>query len=497
MLYFRMLLTMGVAVYTSRVVLDALGVKDYGLYNVVGGVVAMFSVINGAMSAGTSRFLTFELGKRNYAKLKKTFSAALTIHLAAAGLILILAETIGLWFVTTKLVIPPDRMYATIWVYQMSVLSCMVQITQVPYNATIIAHERMNVYAWVSIIDALLKLLIVFVLVWTQNFDKLIFYSVLILCVTVVTAMIYRIYCVRKYDECAYHFLWDSKLYKQLISYSGWDLFGSACVLSQGEGVNILLNLFFGTVVNAARGITFQVQTALNSFTSNFMTAVQPQIVKSYAENDVPNMLKLVFSSSKYSFYLLWLLSLPVLLESNYILHLWLKAVPDHTLVFLQIVLISNLVRSFARPVVIAVHATGEIKNLNLFAGSLGLLALPVAYLLLKLGYPSESAFIVIAIWGALANIAELILLKQRIDYSIRKYTMEVYVKSLMVCVSSGILPIAVFSMMQPGIVRFLFVGTICVLSVLTSVYFIGIEANMRQKVNQKIQSIRLWKFRN
>jgi O-antigen/teichoic acid export membrane protein len=490
LLYFRMLLTMAVSLYTSRVVLNILGVKDFGLYNVVGGIVSMFTIINGAMSAGTSRFFTFELGKRDYVQLKKTFSAAFTIHISIALLIFVLAETIGLWFVSTQLVIPIERTNAAYWVYQLSVLSCMIQITQVPYNSAIIAHERMSVYAFVSILDSLLKLLIVFILIWSNNIDKLILYAILVLSVSVIIAMIYRIYCKHKYEECVYHFEWNKKLYKKLISFSGWDLVGNACVLTQGEGINILLNIFFGTVVNAARGVTFQVQNALNAFTNNFMTAVQPQIVKLFAENNIKKMLNLVFFSSKYSFYFLWLLSLPVLLESDFILRLWLKKVPEHTMVFLQIVLITNLIRSFARPVVIAVHASGDIKNLNLYAGGLGLFPLPVSYVLLKLGYPAESAFIIVAIWGIFANIAELIILKQRISFSIKEYTYEVYLRSLLVCIVSIILPIVAIRLMHPSLIRFLVVGSICVCSVVTTVYIIGIDASTRDIVSNKIRSI-------
>lgn len=490
MLYFRMLITMGLSLYTSRLVLSALGVEDFGIYNVVGGVVIMLSFLNGAMIAGTSRFLSFELGRKDYEQLKRTFSATLTIHIAIAGLVFLLAETIGLWFMTTQLVIPADRLETAHWVYQLSILSCMVQLTQVPYTASIIAHERMNVFAYVGIIDVLLKLLLVFALIRVNSIDKLKFYAILIFCASVTTAMIYRIYCKRQYEECRYNFEWDKKLYKQLISFSGWDLIGISCVVTQVQGLNMLLNIFFGPIVNAAQGISSQVQNALGAFSSNFMTAVQPQIYKLYAENNIERMLELVFASSKYSFYLLWFLSLPVLLETNFILQLWLKNVPEHTVIFLQLVLLVNLIRTLARPVIIAVHASGDIKNLNLYAGGLGLLPLPVAYIFLKLGYAAESVFIILMIYSILANLAELIILKQRVLFSLRQYVQKVYLKCILVCIVSTIIPLLAHRFLAPELVRFFIVGFACAFSVIVTVYWVGIDVKTRKLVIDKLRLI-------
>ena len=313
-----------VSLYTSRVILNTLGVEDYGIYNVVGGVVSMFAFFNSAMSSATQRFLSDEIGKGDFVQLRKTFNATQVIHIGIAVFIFILAETVGLWFVKTYLVIPPERLEAAIWVYHFSVLSFMVSIIQVPYNATIIAHERMNVYAYVSIIEVSLKLLIVFMLRWI-TYDKLKLYGILHFGVVFIIAAIYRVYTRRNFEESKFEFVKDQKLYKTLISYSVWNLFGNIAGVAKGQGVNILLNIFYGPVVNAARGIAMQVQAAVNSFVSNFQMAVNPQIIKSYAADEREYMYSLVIRGSKFSFYLLFFLSLPIMIEVDQILKLWLK----------------------------------------------------------------------------------------------------------------------------------------------------------------------------
>jgi O-antigen/teichoic acid export membrane protein len=494
-LYCRMLLTMGVSLYTSRVVLNTLGVSDFGLYNVVGGIVVLFVFLNNALGSGTSQFLTFDLGKKDYVQFKKTFSMAISLHIALAIVILIVAETIGLWFLNTQLVIPTERILAANWVYQFSVLSCMIQITQVPYNAAIIAHERMNVYAYVSIIDVLLKLFIVFILTWVHSYDKLCLYALLILGTSFITAMIYRIYCTKQFTECHYQFEKDKTLFKKLLSFCGWDLFGGLCVVTQGEGINMLLNIFFGTIVNAARGVTFQVQNALSAFTSNFMIAVQPQIVKLYAENNLEKMMKLVFNASKYSFFLLWFLSLPIILETHFILEIWLKTVPEHTFIFLQIVLFTNLIRTFARPIIMAVHASGFIKHLNLYAGGVGLLPLPICYVILKIGFKPEAVFIVVFLFSIFANITELFILKNRISFSIKTYIYTINIKCLFIALCSFILPFLLRVTMHEGFARFLLVGFSSVITVGLSVFFFGINKEIRVKVKD-IVSLKLGKVR-
>lgn len=486
MLYFRMLFTMGVSLYTSRVVLNALGVVDFGVYNVVGGVVTMFTFLNSAMGASTSRFLIFELGKKDFTQLKKVFNASLSSHIAIAFVVLILSETIGLWFLTHKLNIPVSRMVAVHWVYQFSILSAMVSLMQVPFNAAIIAHERMNIYAYVSIVEVTLKLVIVYLLV-LGGFDKLKIYGILVFFVSLIIALIYIIYSKKKFEECSIEFHWDKVLYKKLFSFSIWDLYGGFAIMGMGQGLNILLNMFFGPVVNAARGIAFQVQGAITGFGGNFMTAVKPQIIKLYAENNVVQMMKLVFASSKYSLYLTYFISLPMLLETSYVLEHWLKIVPDYTISFCRLVLISNLIWSMRGPIVTSFHAVGQIKVANLVCGSLFYLVIILSYICLKIGLPPESVFIVTIVVSIMVQITELLLLKKLIVFSVRSYVKDVVFLCLLVMTGSAIIPYLFSSMIAPGFTRFIVVGFVSVIAVSSTVYFWGIDKETRNLVIQKI----------
>lgn len=486
-LYIRMLFTMGVALYTSRVVLNALGEEDFGIYNVVGGVVTMLAFLNGVMSSGTSRFLTYELGRGNTSQLRKVFSVALVVHIGIAGVVFLLAETIGLWFVMTQMTIPAERLDAAFWVYQFSVLSCVVQLTQTPYSASIIAHERMNIYAYVSILEAAFKLGVAGLLVCYVTFDKLIFYAVALFVVFLIVAFVYRFYCIRRYTECRFCFVRDKALYKTLLHFSGWDMIGSLSVVSQGQGINILLNVFFGPVVNAARGVAFQVEGALSAFMGNFMLAVQPQIVKLYAADEFGGMIRLVNASSKYAFYLVWLLALPIFFKTEYILRLWLKEVPEYTVIFLKLILINCLIRAAARAVVIAVHATGNIKELNLWGGVIGLIPLPLSYVFLRLGFAPEIALVVVVVCSLLCNIVELIVLKRRICFSLKEYFIRVYATCCMVVVCSLILPFVVGPYLGNHISSLFVFGALCMFSVALTVYLVGIDRLTRKQVNHII----------
>jgi O-antigen/teichoic acid export membrane protein len=495
MLYSRMLITMGVSLYTSRVVLNVLGVEDFGIYSVVGGVVTMFTFLNSAMGASTSRFLIFELGKRDYNQLKKVFNASLCSHIGIALFVLILSETVGLWFFTHKLVIPEARMNAAHWVYQFSVLSAMVSLTQVPFNSIIIAHEKMNVYAYVSILEVSLKLIIVFLLV-IGGFDKLKIYGILVFVVSVIVALTYSIYCIIKYPACSFSFQWDKPLYKKLFSFSVWELYGGFAIMGMGQGLNMLLNIFFGPAVNAARGIAYQVQGAITGFGTNFMTAVKPQIIKLFAENNVKEMMKLIFASSKYSLFLTYFISLPLLLETGFILEHWLKIVPDYTVSFCRLILINNLIWSMRGPIVTAFHATGQIKAANLICGSLFYLIIIISYLFLKMGLPPQSVFIVTIVVSIMVQITELFLLKRLISFSIIGYMKQVACICILVMIVSAIFPLLLFLIMDNGFLRFIIVGLSCVITVSSSIYFLGIDQDTRKLVIQKIQKM-FWKTLN
>ena len=489
MLYFRMILTMMVSLYTSRVILNTLGVEDFGIYNVVGGVVSMFAFFNSAMSSATQRFLSYEIGKGDFVQLRKTFNATQIIHIGIAVLIFILAETVGLWFVKSYLVIPPERLDAAIWVYHFSVLSFMVSIIQVPYNATIIAHERMNVYAYVSIIEVSLKLLIVFMLTWI-TYDKLKLYGILYFSVVFIVAAIYRVYTRRNFEESKFEFVNDQKLYKTLISYSGWNLFGNIAAVAKGQGVNILLNIFYGPVVNAARGIAMQVQAAVNSFVSNFQMAVNPQIIKSYAADEREYMYSLVIRGSKFSFYLLFFLSLPIMIEVDQILKLWLKTVPEYSSIFTILVLVIILIDCVSGPLMTAIQATGKIKVYQAVVGSLLMLILPISYFLLKLGYSPEITLYVNIVISIIALSFRLYLVWKLLEFPIQRFVEEIILKNILIVLLSLSLPLLIRTSMDEHFIRLIVIVFVTLFWNAVIIFSLGLQKSEKAIVIRGINKI-------
>ena len=362
LLYFRMLFLMLVSLYTSRVVLNALGVEDFGIYNVVGGVVAMFTMLSGSLSAAITRFITYELGTGNQENLKKIFSSAVTIQIGLAVVIILLAEAGGVWFLNVKMNIPEARMIAANWVFQFSILTFAINLISVPYNASIIAHERMSAFAYISILEAIGKLAIAY-LITVSPIDRLIFYALLMCVVALLIRLVYGYYCKKHFAECTYHFLWNKNLLKRMFGFAGWNFIGASSAVLRDQGGNVVINLFCGPAVNAARGIAFQVNTAVHGFVTNFMTALNPQITKSYASGDREYMMTLIFQGARLSFYMLLVLSLPILVNTHYILALWLKIVPEHTVLFVQLILLFGLSESISNPLITAMLATGKIRN--------------------------------------------------------------------------------------------------------------------------------------
>lgn len=478
-----------VSLYTSRVILNTLGVEDYGIYNVVGGVVSMFAFFNSAMSSATQRFLSFEIGKGDFAQLRKTFNATQIIHIGIAVLIFILAETVGLWFVKAYLVIPPERLEAAIWVYHFSVLSFMVSIIQVPYNATIIAHERMTVYAYVSIIEVSLKLLIVFMLTWI-TYDKLKLYGILYFSVVFIVAAIYRVYTRRNFEESKFEFVKDQKLYKTLISYSGWNLFGNIAAVAKGQGVNILLNIFYGPVVNAARGIAMQVQAAVNRFVSNFQMAVNPQIIKSYAADEREYMYSLVIRGSKFSFYLLFFLSLPIMIEVDQILKLWLKTVPEYSSIFTILVLVIILIDCVSGPLMTAIQATGKIKVYQAVVGSLLMLILPISYFLLKLGYSPEITLYVNIVISIIALSFRLYLVWKLLGFPVLRFVKEIIFQNIAIVLLSLSLPLFIRYFMDEHLIRLIVVVFVTLIWNAIIIFSVGLQKSEKAIVIRGINKI-------
>lgn len=479
LLYFRMILTMLISLYTIRVVLKTLGVIDYGIYNVVGGVVSMFSFLSRTMSSASQRFFSFEIGNNNIGQLKKIFSLTITIYIGISLLVLILSETIGLWFLNTHLNIPAERMEAANWIYQFSIFSFIMTIMTVPYNASIIAHENMKVFAYVSIFEVFMKLAIVYFLL-LFSVDKLKLYAVLMFFTTTIVTLVYRTICYRKYDECRYKFIWDKSLFQKLMSYSGWNLFGTTASILNSSGINILLNIFFGPVVNAARSVAFQVSSTVNQFATNFITAVNPQITKYYANNERENMIRLVFQSSKLAYFLLFILSMPVLLETHFILALWLKQVPEYAVLFVRLVILTAMIDSISYPLMTSAQATGKIKRYQIIVGSALMLNLPISYFFLRFGAPPETTMYISMVISMLCLFLRVWILKGMIDFPVSAFVKKILYVLIIVSVLSYLLPLTIVMTLDESFWRFAIVALLSPLVSLSLIFLIGINSAER-----------------
>ena len=491
-LYFRMMLTMIISLYTSRVILQVLGVDDYGIYQAVGGIVGFLSFLNNALSTGSSRFITFGLGENNLQKLKNIFSTTLTAHICLAVIIVILAETAGIWFLHNKLVIAPDRIDAAEFVFHLSLLTAFFSLTQVPYGACIIAHEKMGIYAYVSIIEALLKLLIVYLLT-IGDFDKLKLYALLLCLVQVGIIIFYRVYCTRSFEEAKFRFFFDKKLFKEIAGFSGWSLFANCSIALNSQGILVLLNMFFSPAVVAARAISLQVNTAANQFVSNFQTAANPQIVKRYAAKDYEGSKQLLLQTTKFSFYLMLLLSLPICLGAKQLLTLWLGIVPEYTVIFLQLVIIQSLFSVFDTSFYRALYAKGRLRENALISPTLGLVRFPVIYLLFKFGFsPVALSWASLITYAVLGLIIKPILVIKIVDYT-WKDIFSVFLPCLRVAACSLPIPLLLgYYLSDEILATFAIVVLVSILSVAISTWLVGMDQMMKHKVvelvNKKIR---------
>ena len=436
-LYLRMFLILSVTLYTSRVVLEQLGVSDYGIYSLVGGIVAMLSFFRGAMANATRRYLAFDIGKGDFSNLKKTFSATLTIHFAIAIFVVIIAETIGLWYLSNNMVFPHERLYAVHVIYQLSVLTFVVNVIQVPYDALIQAREKMNIYALVSILEAILKLLIVYLLTYFGS-DKLITFAALTFLVSLIVRTVSLIYCRRQFEESKYKFEFDKLYFKELMSYSGWNMFGSLAMVARSQGSNIILNLFFGTIVNAAYGITSQVQTAVLMFVNNFQIAMNPQIIKTYAKGAIEENRELITQGSKLSYYLLFIIICPIWVNLEHILNIWLNIIPAFTAVFIKVALISTLIDTISGPLMVGAQATGKIKWYQIVVGSLLFCNLPISFILLKT-FDAEPVvvFYIMIIISVITLIFRVVFLKYMIGLKVSDFMFKVISPIIIVSIIS------------------------------------------------------------
>lgn len=475
LLYIRMLFMLIISLYTSRVVLNTLGVVDYGIYNVVGGVIAMLNFLTNSLGVASSRYITYDLGKGDITVMKKTIGNILCIHYLLALIIFLLGESIGLWFMETQLQIPVERQHAAFWVYQFSIFTSVLSVIAIPYNAMIIAHEKMSAFAYISILDALLKLGMVYLLL-VIPYDKLIIYAFLYFCIQAFDRIIYGIYCKRHFEESHAKIAYNKNLFRNIFSFAGWIMSGSLAVMGFTQGLNILLNIFFGPVVNAARGIAVQVQIVSQQFCNNFQMALNPQLTKSYARGDLDYMHKLLIKSSKFSFYILLFIIIPLMLEADLVLHWWLGIVPEKTTIFLRLVLCTSLLATLSNPIVESVHASGIIKRFQLIEASLLLTIVPISYLLLKLFHVApEFVFVVHIVIEIITQYVRLKIILPIIHMDLKNYIRLVLKPIIIVCILAPILPIIVYQNMSlSDIPSFLIVCTISVLSSIIIIYSIG-----------------------
>lgn len=492
MLYVRMLFSMLVSLYTSRVVLNTLGVEDYGIYNVVGGLVAMFSLVSKSLSASVSRFLTFELGRGDMQRLKETFSTSVLIHIALAVVVFVLAESLGVWFLNTQMTIPADRLTAANWVFQASILSFMFGLFSVPYNASIVAHERMKTFAYIGILDVVLRLLIVLFVAYVPfSYDKLIVYALLQIAVSFALQLIYLRYCRKNFEECRLLWRFNRQCWKEMSGFAGWNFIGATSGLLKDQGVNVLLNLFLGPIVNAARGISSSVNAAIGGFAGNFMSAVNPQITKSYASGDRLYMFSLVERGSRFSFYIILFFALPVIFETDFILTLWLKQYPDHTVNFVRLVLLLSLCEILSNTLITLQLATGRIRNYQLAVGGMQLMNFPVSYILLKMEFPPESTLIAGILISLLCLALRLVLLRGMVGLPVKHFLYNVCLNVSVVLALSAILPAMVHFNLQYGWGRFFATVATCLVCVGLTVYLVGCNASERQFINGRLQTVK------
>lgn len=487
MLYFRTFITMIVGLYTSRVILHALGETDYGVYNVVGGIVGMIGFLNGSLSGASSRHLTFAIGQNDRERLKKLFSAALNLHFLLAAVIVIFGETVGLWFLYNKLVIPPDQMNAAFWVLQFSIITTVFSITAVPYNASLISHENMSVFAYMGLYDVFSKLAIAFMIEYIGS-DRLFYYALLLMLNSIVSIMIYRFYAIRHYPECRFRMVKDKSIYKSITGYSLWDMLGNISVVCQGEGINILLNMFFGPIANTARAISYQLQTGVTVFVNSFTTASRPRVIKYCAEGDYKDMYKLTFITGKISYFLVFMLALPVLFEVRFILKIWLgDVVPPETYSFTIVIIVTALMQTFHTAYLMTFHAIGKIKTGNLICGILRIMALPASYVALKLHAPAYSVFVIILVINTICHGISWRIVYGYIKFDVRQLLNTVYIPCLGVSLVSVALTGIVSYLMPDNTLRFF---TVCIISeavFLPAAYFIGFTNAERDSIIKPI----------
>ncbi len=489
LLYIRTMFVMVVSLYTSRVILDVLGVDDYGIYSIVGGVVAMFTLLSGSLSAAISRFITFELGKGDYDKLKLIFSTSVNIQIGISLIVLVLGGVVGGWFLNVKMNIPPERMVAANWVLFCSLVMFCINLISVPYNSLIIAHERMSAFAYISIIEVILKLLVCY-LILVSPFDKLISYAILLVIVSLIIRITYGIYCNKHFPESRYSFAHDKSLLKRMGGFAGWSFLTNACYMFNTQGVNILINIFFGVALNAARGIAVHVDGVIMQFVNNFTVAISPQITKNYAAGKKQEMFTLVCRGAKFSYFLIFLIGLPVILEANYVMSLWLVEVPEHAVVFLQLSIIGLMVNLLGGTGYTACQATGNLKRYVIWLSTVGCFVFPLTWIAFELGAPVESTYVIYILVYALVNVVRLYIMRGLLDFPIMMFIKDVVFKISTVTLVAIIAPIVIDYLMEESFLKLVVIVLISLISSSLCIYAIGLTKGERVTVSAQIKKI-------
>ncbi len=485
-----MVVMMLISFYTSRVILKALGVDDYGINNVVGSLVSMFSLISGSLSSSTSRYITFGLGKGDKQELRKIFAASVNINIILAIVVIIAIETVGVWFLNNKMIISPDRLYAANWVLQCSIITFVIGLLSVPYNACIIAHEKMSAFAYMTIFDAIAKLSIAITIDF-YNGDRLILFAILNIIPITISQIIYWLYCKRKFEECTYKFTWDKNIFKEISWFAIWNYIGCTAGILKDQGVNIAINLFTGPAVNASRGIAMQINSIVTRFISNFTIALNPQIIKDYAAGNLQRMHNLIFMGTRFSYYLFMFLSIPIFFEVEKILQIWLGEVPAHTILFTRLVLILSLAEIVSQTLITAQSATGKIKTYQIVVGGILLLNFPISYMLLRYHIFPEVTVIVAIVISQLCLVARLCFLRKMVKLPVRKFITNVYSNLIVVTFISALPPLLLFITMESNYTRFCIICIVSFVSSLFTIYYKGCNIEERRIIITHIKKIK------
>lgn len=479
---------MVVNLYTSRVILQALGVEDYGVYNAIAGFIAMFSMVSSAIAGAISRFITFVLGQGDKDKLKKVFSTAIIIQLTLAAIVVVLVEVVGVWFLNTHMTIPDGREVAANWVLQFALVTFVLNLWSTPYNAALIAHEKMAAFAYIGIFEGVANLIIAF-MVMCSPFDRLIVYGAFICLIALITRMIYNGYCKKHFDECIFKWTFDYNLFKEMFSFAGWNFIGSISGLLRDQGINILFNVFCGPIINAARGLAIQVQTAVFKFSSNFYVAVQPQITKSYASDNVDESHDLVLRSSRFAFLLLTALIVPLITETDFILQLWLKEVPAHTTAFVQIILLCTLIDSLSTPLIYLMLATGNIKRYQIVVGLFNFINFPVAWIILYCGGSPELAQLSIIFFSLVALILRISMLRPLTHFPVRDFMVSTVSRCLFIVTICFIVSLTISQKMDNGLSRFILNFSVTELTLGILLLTIGLNTGEKKFIFEKVNA--------